>query len=104
MTIRRIGSSNDWCRSFNNQFFINDRATTIAIVESNDAQSVDFFYLGLSELYNKDYTNAVIHLSEVLVRPDQQYKEDATWYLSPVSYTHLRAHRDGLLSRMPSSA
>ena len=42
----------------------------------------------MSELYNKDYTNAVIHLSEVLVRPDQQYKEDATWYLS---LAHLKA-------------
>ena len=40
----------------------------------------------------------------VPVEPFEIVVFGGTGDLAPVSYTHLRAHRDGLLSRMPSSA
>ena len=44
-------------------------------------------------------SNSTIQLKQLCSM--SQYVRDS---IAPVSYTHLRAPRDGLLSRMPSSA
>ena len=52
------------------------------VIALDGGQSADFFYLGLSYLYSDNVEQSITQFHQVLESGDDQFKKDATWFLS----------------------
>ena len=90
----------DWLRpDSKSQVTINYSANKVKSIDTivvSTQHSPDVSQTQIAEFVKEEVVNSVI--------PKNLINKNTKFYINPVSYTHLRAPRDGLLSRMPSSA